>query len=229
MTSFHALTPSISGGDISLINTQTITFCGYEFTLVTYLAAPTIVIDENSPLADDAYVKALRKVQVLLPYFEAVDYLDLVGQREREELARGYGRGQWKNDKSVLLTIEAYEKELIPVREETYKNAIGLRDDAPLKRETRETVKEPKKPGYVYLLQAASGQYKIGKTSDPKNRARTFGVKLPFQVDFICLIKTDDYQTLEKSLHQRFEAKRIDGKWFNLSDEDVEYIKGLAK
>lgn len=83
--------------------------------------------------------------------------------------------------------------------------------------------------GYVYLIQAASGFYKIGRTANPKNRIRTFSVKLPFEVDYLCLIKTKNMYKLERELHKRYEKKRVRGEWFKLSPADVEYIKGLAK
>jgi hypothetical protein len=83
--------------------------------------------------------------------------------------------------------------------------------------------------GYVYLLKSDTGHYKIGRTIDPENRQKTFGVQLPFNVQFECLIKSDDNHKLEKSLHERFEHRRVRGEWFDLTDDDVEYIKGLAE
>lgn len=85
-----------------------------------------------------------------------------------------------------------------------------------------------KQPGYVYLLQSESGLYKIGLTKDPRKRAKTFGVLLPFSVEFICLIKTEDMPVLEAELHQRYASKRLNGEWFRLSPEDVDYIQRLA-
>lgn len=82
--------------------------------------------------------------------------------------------------------------------------------------------------GFVYLIQSPTGAYKIGRTNNPDDRMRTFSVKLPFEVEYVCLIHTEDMHGLEKSLHYQFEEKRINGEWFNLSPEDVEYIKRLA-
>lgn len=83
--------------------------------------------------------------------------------------------------------------------------------------------------GYVYLLQSATGAYKIGRTKNPKDRMKTFSVKLPFEVEYICIIQTDDMYGLEQSLHDQFANKRLNGEWFNLTPEDVEHIKGLAQ
>lgn len=84
-------------------------------------------------------------------------------------------------------------------------------------------------PGYVYLVQSPTGAYKIGKAKDPSNRQKTFDVKLPFEVEFIALIQSDDMRKLEAELHAQFADKRVNGEWFNLTPEDVEYIKGLAQ
>lgn len=84
-------------------------------------------------------------------------------------------------------------------------------------------------PGYVYLIQSSTGYYKIGRTSNPNDRMKTFNVKLPFEVEYTCVIETPDMFKLERELHQRFAKNRVNGEWFALSSEDVEYIKGLAK
>jgi hypothetical protein len=43
------------------------------------------------------------------------------------------------------------------------------------------------------------------------------------------MIQTSDMRELERMLHARFADKRVDGEWFILTPEDVEYIKGLAQ
>lgn len=82
--------------------------------------------------------------------------------------------------------------------------------------------------GYVYLIQSPTGAYKIGRTKDPSNRMKTFTVKLPFEVDYVCVIETADMYTLEGDLHLRFNSKRVNGEWFRLEPQDVEHIKELA-
>lgn len=82
--------------------------------------------------------------------------------------------------------------------------------------------------GYVYLIQSPTGAYKIGRTTNPKDRMKTFSVKLPFEVEYVCLIQTDDMYSLEQSLHKQFATKRVNGEWFQLEPNDVEHIKRLA-
>lgn len=87
----------------------------------------------------------------------------------------------------------------------------------------------PHGTGYVYLLNEINGaHYKIGHTKNPKDRLRTFAVKLPYRVEFDVLIPTDNMQALEAQLHSHFADKRIDGEWFALEPADIAYIKSLA-
>lgn len=92
---------------------------------------------------------------------------------------------------------------------------------------TPHPVKRRNTAGWVYLLHSVDGLYKIGRTIDPNNRLRTFSVKLPFDVKYDHLIKCNDMYALETRLHHKYADKRIKGEWFNLSPEDVEYIKTL--
>jgi hypothetical protein len=83
--------------------------------------------------------------------------------------------------------------------------------------------------GYVYLIQEVSnGHFKIGRTRNPQDRLSTFNVKLPFMIDYICLIPASNMRALESRLHSRFASKRVDGEWFSLSPADVAFIQSLA-
>lgn len=84
------------------------------------------------------------------------------------------------------------------------------------------------KSGYVYLIKASTGHRKIGRTVNPQNRMKTFNIKLPFEVEYEHLIKTNDMLMLESQLHNKFSEKRINGEWFDLDGSDVEYIKSLV-
>ncbi len=83
--------------------------------------------------------------------------------------------------------------------------------------------------GYVYLVKvrSESNLYKIGRSRVPENRLKTFNVKLPFPVDMVALVKTDNMYSLERMLHNRFSDKRTDGEFFYLTTEDVQAICAL--
>jgi hypothetical protein len=83
-------------------------------------------------------------------------------------------------------------------------------------------------PGYVYLIKSPTGAFKIGRTKNPADRLKTFSVKLPFEVEYVCLIPTSDMHGLEADLHGRFTSKHVNGEWFALDATDVDAIKALA-
>lgn len=83
--------------------------------------------------------------------------------------------------------------------------------------------------GYVYILKdiEISGYYKIGKTSQPYERMKTFGVRLPFAAELVHVIECDNADRLEIKLHYQFADKRKQGEWFALTDEDIKSLKLL--
>lgn len=74
--------------------------------------------------------------------------------------------------------------------------------------------------GFVYLLK--SGRfYKIGKTGAVGMRERQLQIQLPEQARTVHSIKTDDPSGIEAYWQRRFEAKRKNGEWSELSAQDV--------
>lgn len=109
-------------------------------------------------------------------------------------------------------------------------NSMHLYDPYKVYRKTRFKHFKRSSDGYVYLIKSQfDAYYKIGRAVNPEKRMRTFNVKLPFKVEFVCVIKTEDMYALETELHRRFKAKHIEGEWFALDAADVEYIKSLAQ
>lgn len=82
--------------------------------------------------------------------------------------------------------------------------------------------------GYVYLIWSQYG-YKIGKAVNVKSRTKLFEVKLPFPIRVEHYAKFSDYTQAERSLHLHFHAKRMEGEWFELTDDDVAFIKMLGE
>ena len=82
--------------------------------------------------------------------------------------------------------------------------------------------------GEVYLYKSGR-YYKIGKTNDTVRRGQEIKIQLPERTDLIHSIKTDDPSGVEAYWHKRFEAKRMQGEWFDLNSADVKVFKSWKK
>jgi hypothetical protein len=83
-------------------------------------------------------------------------------------------------------------------------------------------------PGYVYVIRSQNG-FKIGKTVNMKSRTRLFEVKLPFPIKIEHYAWFENFSDAERSLHEMFRSKRLEGEWFNLDATDIAQIKTLGK
>lgn len=206
-----------------------LTIDGIEF----YLASEDhggggVIVPFGADLEDEEYCAALARAQALYPTYCEYMYLD--ERRYYWYSNNPYNRKNIDRLKTLDLAWKYYSQKDLSIPEWLPKFMQDLRDDTPAIVETPRPVSARKaKAGYVYLLQQVNGaHYKIGHTKDPESRNKTFGIQLPFAVEFICLIKSEDMTMLEAELHQRFAEQRVNGEWFALSPEDIEYIKGLT-
>ncbi len=74
--------------------------------------------------------------------------------------------------------------------------------------------------GHVYMLRSGP-HYKIGKTRDLNGRLDQIKLQLPWPVEVVHTIETDDPDGIESYWHKRFSEKRENGEWFNLTRDDV--------
>lgn len=81
-------------------------------------------------------------------------------------------------------------------------------------------------PGYVYVA-GGDGYFKIGRSKSPVERVNGMSTKLPFEIEIIHVIETNDMCRLESDLHERFGALRLNGEWFNLGGRNIDWIKGI--
>ncbi len=84
--------------------------------------------------------------------------------------------------------------------------------------------------GCIYLFRHLTTPYvKIGMTSteDVSNRFSSFNTYSPFGGEILAVFKVSDPHKIEKRLHSYFDDKRMNGEFFNLSSEDIDYIKNL--
>lgn len=78
--------------------------------------------------------------------------------------------------------------------------------------------------GVVYVLKSAYG-YKVGRTRNVPARMRAFGVHLPILYTIPLCVWFEDCIVAEKRYHDLFQEKRINGVWFDLSENDIEQIR----
>jgi hypothetical protein len=76
------------------------------------------------------------------------------------------------------------------------------------------------KLGYVYLMKAGRF-YKIGRTNALGRRERELVIQLPEAAKVIHSIKTDDPGGIEEYWHRRFQDRRKNGEWFELTYQDL--------
>ena len=107
-----------------------------------------------------------------------------------------------------------------------YEDIIKLCDEVSGKTGYREESDDKSKEilGAVYLFKHGK-YYKIGKTNDTVRRGNELKIQLPENLDLIHEIKTDDPSGIEAYWHRRFEAKRMNGEWFDLNSGDLKAFK----
>lgn len=78
--------------------------------------------------------------------------------------------------------------------------------------------------GFVYLLKSGR-YYKIGRSNSTGRREYEIRLQQPEKLTKVHEIKTDDPVGIEDYWHRRFEPKRKNGEWFELSSEDVQAFR----
>lgn len=187
---------------------------GYQVTVISGegIVIPTSCVDQlNAP----DYIKAIKvasivyslRIHLELALYQREDYypFDLKGH-EHEDALRPY--------------VKRYH--------DTYLRSNAGKAWLRAQEKQRQKPRRQVRAGYIYVIQSQSGEYKIGLSETPKKRISKLEVKLPFDIEVIHLIQTDDMHRLESSLHMTFEAKRVRGEWFALDSEDVDYIKQMT-
>jgi hypothetical protein len=82
--------------------------------------------------------------------------------------------------------------------------------------------------GYVYLLESSNGCYKIGKTRKIEKRLYQLLREYPLEIKVLHYIPCRDHTKAENYLHKFFEDYRLQGDWFRLDKEQIDWLKNLS-
>jgi len=82
------------------------------------------------------------------------------------------------------------------------------------------------KSGCIYLIQS-NGLCKIGITKDFERRMADFQRTIPTEVNIVWSAEVEDAYKMERALHEHFKDKWVKGEWFDLNEDDMQYIKGF--
>ena len=78
--------------------------------------------------------------------------------------------------------------------------------------------------GFIYLIRSGR-YYKIGRSNAAGRREYELAIQLPEKALSVHTIRSDDPVGIEAYWHKRFEEKRKNGEWFDLSSADVKAFK----
>ncbi len=83
--------------------------------------------------------------------------------------------------------------------------------------------------GFIYVVKSSDGKHKIGRARDVRHRLGTLQTGSHKKLNLILKVKTSNCSALENICHRKFENKKVRGEWFDLADEDLNWIKNLPK
>lgn len=81
--------------------------------------------------------------------------------------------------------------------------------------------------GVIYLLKSNIGFFKIGKSRDLERRVGEHLRNYPVSLDVIHVVIVEEMTKCESYLLSVFSDRKMQGEWFALTSEDVEWICGL--
>lgn len=214
--------------------------------------------ESNAISVTERYLKEkIRELQLTYEYHEKK-------QREKEEQAeikaqmREEARIEAEIKKAEAEAIKEerrYQKALDMARQELAKANDETRlvlesqiaelqaslEEAERKHQRAQSMAEQTKQGHVYIISniGAFGKdvYKIGMTRrlEPMDRVKELGdASVPFTFDVHAMIHTVDAPTLEKSLHDKFDSRRLNmvnrrKEFFNVSLEEIKHaVQGVT-
>jgi len=181
-----------------------------------YSALPFLLknIKSSKPQVRQYTLKALRNFVIPQEYYGDIMEIYMEDEKEYNKLLAEEMLRQF--DSTAPLHSQASQKNTV-----SSDSLTTLSDQDNI--HTDDTYSEK---GYVYFIREDyAGRIKIGKTKDINQRLDTFNVKLPFHVELLHVIESNNYHYTEKLFHILFQSKRVNGEWFNLNETDISWVK----
>jgi hypothetical protein len=102
-----------------------------------------------------------------------------------------------------------------------------IRDYNKTLKERKSVVVNRETGGYIYLLACSTGHYKIGKAINVEKRVGQHLRSYPVKLEIVHVMRVANMTRCERFLLDLFEEKRLQGEWFSLSRDHVDWIKLL--
>jgi hypothetical protein len=199
---------------------------------ISFICIPTSIINVINDITLIETIKDAKQ------YAEAIEL-------HYHQFDDGYFKHAQKSNLPYLTKTINYAKKL---RETDIPNQIGLDIDSIIKDCEEQIItiqKEEEKEqqrilankqkelrklevGFIYLIKSDHG-YKIGKSKNLSNRINKLGIQVPFEHECIYSSKFIGYHNVEKYFHKLFNSKRIKGEWFDLTEDDIIFIKEYSQ
>lgn len=80
--------------------------------------------------------------------------------------------------------------------------------------------------GFIYFARADNGLIKIGRSYCVEFRLEELNKGLPYDLELLKTIESENCSKREKEFHAKFKDKRIRGEWFALDQSDLEQLQG---
>lgn len=82
---------------------------------------------------------------------------------------------------------------------------------------------------FIYITGSTETNiYKIGLSSNPEQRVKTINGSSNQKNDYQKIYEVHNMNLSEKSLHLKFKEQRLNGEWFKLTQEDLDWIEENA-
>lgn len=132
----------------------------------------------------------------------------------------------WERRRNVLMLDDYTLRGILELHERAPLNLARPRPK-PFENNGHYDMSNPR-AGFVYIAEAQTGVFKIGKARDPKERVKGFaGAVMPFEIRLIHTIYAPNATAAEHLFHRMFHHKRRAGEWFALSRQEVEWLQTM--